>query len=130
MRFTRFFTIILLLLTGMTSSAQTWTNVTDLYIKNANFMQGDKFWEGTNFGKVSYAYNDAEFWSMNYVKYQEINGIPPGRYRVTLKGFYRIGDWTNDYSIYSSGDYSDYQNATFYCKTSLKDYSVKIVFLI
>ena len=75
MRFTRFFTIILLFLTGMTSSAQTWTNVTDLYIKNADFMQGDKFWEGTDFGKVSYAYNDAEFWSMNYVKYQEINGI-------------------------------------------------------
>ena len=126
MKLTRFYTIFLLLSIGMTANAQTWTNVTDLYIKNANFMQGDKFWEGTDFGKVSYAYNDAEFWSMNYVKYQEINGIPPGRYRVTLKGFYRIGDWTNDYSIYSSGDYSDYQNATFYCKTSLKDYSVKL----
>ena len=126
MSFTRFFTIILLFLTGMTSSAQTWTNVTNLYIKNANFMQGDKYWDGTDFGNVSYAYNNAEFYSTNYIKYQEIDGLLPGRYRVTLKGFYRIGDWSNDYSIYSSGDYSEYQNATFYCKTSAKNYSVKL----
>ena len=67
MKLTRFYTIFLLLSIGMTANAQTWADVTNLYIKNADFMQGDKFWEGTDFGKVSYAYNDAEFWSMNYV---------------------------------------------------------------
>lgn len=126
MKFTRFYTIFLFLLIGMMTNAQTWVDVTNMYIKNANFMQGDKYWEGTNFGKVNYAYKDAEFYSMNYYKYQNISGLPAGRYRITIKGFYRIGYPANDYAIYTSGDYSGSQNATFICQTSVKDYSIKL----
>ena len=126
MKFTKFHTIILSLLIGISANAQTWTDVTNLYIKNANFMQGDKYWEGTNFGKINSAYSDAEFYGMTYYKYQEISGLPAGRYRITLKGFYRIGDSSNDYSLYTSGSYSDSQYSTLFCQSSVNYYSAKL----
>ena len=124
MKLKRILTFLLLSALGMTANAQ-WTDVTNLYVKNADFMEGNTGWEGTNFWNVNSAYRNAEFWNMNYSKYQEINGLPAGRYRITMKGFYRIGDSSNDYSLYTSDDYSDYQNATLYCLTSVNSYSIK-----
>ena len=126
MKFNRFYTILSMCVLSAIASAQMWTDVTSLYVKNADFMQGNSCWQGTNFWNVNMGYKNAEYWNMNFTKSQEVTGLPAGRYRVTLYGFYRIGTSNNDYSLYTNNNYSNSQNATLYCNTSVNNYSTKL----
>ena len=122
MKFNRLYSIVLLFAISVVANAQSWTDVTNLFVKNADFMQGNAYWQGTNFWNVNIGFRDAEYWNMNFRKYQEITGLPAGRYRITMYGFYRIGTSGDDYSLYTSGSYQQSQNDTLYCKTSLGKY--------
>ena len=99
MMFNRLYSIVLLFAISVVANAQSWTEVTNLFVKNADFMQGNAYWQGTNFWNVNVGFKDAEYWNMNFRKYQEITGLPAGRYRVTMYGFYRIGGYNNEYSL-------------------------------
>lgn len=118
MMFNRLYSIVLLFAISVVANAQSWTDVTNLFVKNADFMQGDAYWQGTNFGNVNTGFRDAEYWNKNFTKYQEVSGLPKGTYRVTMYGFYRIGGYNNEYSLYTNDNYKNSQNDTLYCTTS------------
>lgn len=112
----------------VTANAQSWIDVTDDFIINPRYDGNDVStgWSGTELGAANPREN-AEHYSKNYNTYQEISGLTPGKYRLSLDAFYRMGDGKNDYSLYTSGNYSNYQHAELYATSSIKDYYVKIV---
>ena len=114
---------------GMTIAvnAQQWIDITDKYVKNPYFNGNDySYWEGTPLSG-NQAKDNAEFSNKNYDTYQEISGLKAGKYRVSLKAFYCMGNSTQDYDLYKSGNYSSKQNAQLYATSSIKDYFTPIV---
>ena len=53
MKFNRLYSIVLLFAISVVANAQSWTDVTNLFVKNADFMQGNAYWQGTNFWNVN-----------------------------------------------------------------------------
>ena len=108
-------------------NAQQWIDVTGKYVKNPSYT-GNSYsnWEGTKLGGNN-PKDNAEHFNKKYDTYQEISGLKPGKYRVSLKAFYRMGSAKDDYEAYSSGDYSSKQYAQLYATSSVQDYSAAIV---
>ena len=102
--------------------AADWIDLTNQYVKNPTFAGNDVTtgWQGTTFGTVNPREN-AEHYNKNFDTYQIISGLSAGHYRVSVQAFYRMGSADNDYSLYSSGNYADYQNAQLYATSSLED---------
>ena len=104
-------------------NAQQWIDVTEKYVKNPSYTGNDySYWEGTALGGYN-PKDNAEHYNKKYDTYQNISGLKPGKYRVSLKAFYRYGPAKQDYETYSSGDYSSKQYAKLYATSSIKDYS-------
>ena len=118
--------LLLLGASTLTGTAQTWIDVTDSYVTNPrydnNYLGG---WEGTTLGAVGQKEN-AEHYYKTYNTYQHLSGLTPGKYRLSLDAFYRIGNSSNDYALYTSGDYIYYQYAQLYATSSTGDYYVPI----
>ena len=107
--------------------AEEWIDITDDYVTNPTFKNNDRTtgWEGTPFGAAN-PWENAEHYQTNFDSYQNITGLQPGRYRVSVDAFYRMGSAYNDYSLYSSGDYADYQYAKLYATTSEGNFQTSI----
>ena len=120
---------LLLCCISLMSHAQVWIDMTDTYIINPRFDNNDRTtgWEGWEaFG----AYNpkeNAEHYQKSFNNYQTISGLQPGHYRVSLDAFYRIGNASNDYQLYTSGSYINYQSAKLYANSAKGDYETAIV---
>lgn len=122
----KLFTLLLLASASMTGWAQEWIDVTDAYVINPRYDNENAIgWEGTPLGFVNPKQN-AEHYSKTYNTYQTLQGVPAGKYRVSLSAFYRMGDANNDYTLYSSGNYTDYQHAQLYATSSIGDYHTLI----
>ena len=99
-------TLSITLLLGMASlasfAAEEWFDVTDKYVTNPRFDNNDikTGWEGTTFGATN-PFENAEHFNKNYDTYQTITGLTPGKYRVSVSAFYRMGSASNDYSLYN-----------------------------
>lgn len=121
-------TFLLFVMASLTGKAQQWIDMTDMYVINPRYDNNDRRtgWSGTELGAANPMEN-AEHYQTNYDTYQQITGLPAGRYLVSLDAFYRMGDSSNDYSLYSSGDYADYQYARLYATSSVGYYDVGIV---
>lgn len=121
-------TLMLMSLASFAAHAQdTWIDITDKYVVNPNFDNNDREtgWEGTPFG----AYNpreNAEHYEKTYNSFQTISGLSAGKFRVSLSAFYRMGSSSNDYSLYTSGDYKNQQHAKLYATSSKGDYETGI----
>lgn len=104
-----------------------WIDITTSYIVNPDFKNNDitTGWQGDGFGAANPKEN-AEHYQRNYNSYQTITGLRAGKYRVSMKGFYRMGSSTNDASLYSSGNYSGSQYAKLYANSSVGNYSTSI----
>lgn len=104
-----------------------WIDITEKYVKNPSF-EGNNYtyWEGTPFGSYNPVEN-AEHYNKTYDTYQTITGLKAGKYRVSLNAFYRMGSATNDYSLYTGGNYSSSQYAQLYGTSSKGDYHMAIV---
>ena len=107
----RLLSINIMLIACLVCNGQTWIDVTDTYIVNPRFDNDDRItgWSGTEFGAANPKEN-AEHFSKNYDTYQQLSGLSAGKYRLSLDAFYRMGDARNDYSLYTSNNYSDYQH--------------------
>ena len=104
-------------------NAQQWIDVTEKYVKNPSYTGNDySYWEGTALGGYN-PKDNAEHYNKKYDTYQNISGLKPGKYRVSLKAFYRYGSAKQDYETFSSGEYSSKQYAKLYATSSIKDYS-------
>ena len=124
----RYLFLLFGVLTSMAVNSQSWIDITDDYIINPRFDNNDRTtgWSGTELGAANPREN-AEHFSKTYDTYQQLSGLTSGKYRVSLDAFYRMGDANNDYSLYTSNNYSNYQHAQLYATSSIKDYYVKIV---
>ncbi len=110
--------IMLALAVNAARAAMTWIDVTDRYVTNPRYDGGSlSGWSGTPLGAVN-ARENAEHYQKSYDTYQTLEGLAPGKYRLSLDAFYRMGSAGNDYSLYASGDYRDYQYAELYASSS------------
>ena len=109
-------------------AAEEWFDVTDKYIVNPRFDNNDikTGWEGTSFS-ANNPFENAEHYNKNYNTYQTLTGLVPGKYRVRVSAFYRMGSASNDYTLYSGGNYQSSQNALLYAKTSLAEKTKALV---
>lgn len=107
----------------------TWTDVTEHYIVNPSFKDNDWYsgWEGTPFGAFNPMENAEHYWKA-FNTYQTLTGLPPGKYRLSLKAFYRSGEAQEDYDRYTNGDES-YRYAMFYAMTNENTFETPIVYL-
>ena len=112
-------TTLLLSTAALAGFAQVWIDVTDKYVINPRFDKNDikTGWEGTAFG-ANNPEGNAEHYNKNYDTYQTIEGLTPGKYRVSVSAFYRMGSASNDYSLYDGGNYKSSQHAKLYAKTA------------
>jgi len=97
------------------TSDRTWVDVTDDYVVNPRYDGNDlkTGWMGTGLGSANPKEN-AEHYNRLFDTYQQLSGLPAGRYRLSLNAFYRMGNSDNDYNLFKSGNYADYQNAQLY----------------
>ena len=106
---------------------QQWLDITEKFVKNPTYANNDySYWEGTRLSGANPEEN-AEHFNKTYDTYQTISGLKPGKYRVSLKAFYRMGTAKQDYELYKTGNYSANQYAKLYATSSVNDYSVSIV---
>ena len=120
-------TAIVVLEAFAANAQQEWLDVTEKYVKNPTYANNNySFWEGTPLSGYNPVEN-AEHFNKTYDTYQAITGLKAGKYRVRLKGFYRMGTASEDYALYKSGNYSANQYAKLYATSSIDDYSVAIV---
>ena len=122
------FTLIVLLFVPVCGfAAEGWMDVTNLYIKNAGYdnNNGD-YWEGTPLGFVNPKQN-AEHYQKDFDTYQDLVGLPAGRYRLSLKGYYRAGDSNSDYTHFTY-DGTKYRYANLYATSSVSTYSTPLVY--
>ena len=110
-----------------TAEAQTWIDVTDSYIQNASFdSNSGEGWEGDAWGFASPKQN-AEHFGMNFDTYQVLSGLLKGKYRLSMKGYYRAGSSTDDWNHYQN-DGDAYRYAQLYATSSIADYYTPIVY--
>ena len=124
----RILTTLFIAIATLTSYATPeWLDVTDKYVTNPRFDNNDikTGWSGTAF-TANNPFENAEHFGKNYDTYQTIKGLQPGKYRLSLNAFYRMGDAENDYALYKAGNYKSYQHALLYAKSSTAEKSVAI----
>ena len=73
------------------------TDYTSIVI-NPNFELGTDGWVGAPAIGGTDTNKSAEKWNATFDVYQTITGLPNGYYEMTIQGFYRVGDGTNDAS--------------------------------
>lgn len=78
-------------------SQEAGTDYTSLVI-NPDFEFGNIGWEGGPAINGTDANKCAERWNATFDVYQTITGLPNGYYEMSIQGFYRVGDGTNDAS--------------------------------
>lgn len=111
---------------GEPAKPQVEGNDYTVYIANSNYdTGGSSGWEGTQL-TVDEVAGNAEHFSKDYDTYQEITGLPAGRYTVGVQGFYRKGSYTEDYEYYKNGD-TEHNNALLYATSSVGSYSTPLV---
>lgn len=69
-----------------------WINVTDTYLKNADFSTGtNEGWtDGGGNPKVDGNWKNAEFYKTRQKATQKVFGLRPGNYKLTVRGFHRM----------------------------------------
>lgn len=113
--------------TSVTFADEMWIDVTDQYVKNARYDNNNAdYWMGTPLGFVNPMQN-AEHYQKSYDTYQDLSGLPAGRYRVSLQGYYRAGDHTADYNHFNY-DGDAYRYAELYGSSSRATFSSKLVY--
>ena len=98
------------------TSAQEWTDFTDVFFSNPRFKNGSTngwFMYSKPHDKVDGAVGFKAS-SVIYM-YQVADGMPKGKYRMTIYGYYRDGSATNDYSKSKNASYKGNSKAIYYC---------------
>ncbi len=83
-------------------------------LKNPDFSDGGEGWSGTSFTAASQGV--AEHYYKNFDFYQELTGLPNGRYQVSVQSFYRAGGKDDASAAHNNG--TEQLNAKFYANDS------------
>lgn len=83
----------------------TWTDVTDLFVVNPRFDNNStEGWKwGSNANSQKADFECFEFWNGYFQIRQDLSGLPPGLFRVSVQGYYRTGDNDVAYASYKNG---------------------------
>lgn len=97
--------IVALLSLPMMYAAKNWIDVTDQYVVNPGFENDlTTGWKWTsNAGSQKTGYGCMEFWNGTYDFYQTLNGLPDGKYRLSVQGYYRTTNNNDGYNHYQEG---------------------------
>lgn len=70
-----------------------WVDVTDAYLVNADYSMGtNEGWtDGTAAPTVNATWQNAEFYQSANSAAQKVLGLQPGKYKLTVRGYYRAG---------------------------------------
>ena len=70
-----------------------WVDITDEFLQNAGFDNNSTIgWTWTSDASSQKAdYDCMEFWNGTFDFKQQIDGLPVGKYRLSLQAFYRTG---------------------------------------
>ena len=115
------FILLTLAALPFSATAQSWLDMTDEYIINPSFENGNTGWTFTsNASSQAVNYQTMEFWNGTFNIYQEKN-VPNGQYRIHVQAYYRTGDNSYAYQEYTNGT----DNITAYLYAN--EYQQKIV---
>lgn len=82
-----------------------WVDVTSLFLTNPSFDNnstvGWDWWSNANSQQANF--DCFEFWNGIFTFGQELNGLIPGRYRLSVQGFYRTTENWTAYDAYQYG---------------------------
>ena len=71
-------------------------------LQNPDFINGGSGWSGTSFTAASQGV--AEHYNKTFDFYQELSGLPNGRYRVEVQSFYRAGNSSSAMAAHNAGN--------------------------
>lgn len=96
---------ILIILLPTILHAQTWIDLTDEYVVNPGFDGGlTTGWTWTsNAGSQRTGNGGMEFWNGIY-DFGQTTNVPNGRYRISMQGYYRVGENNPCYYEYLQGN--------------------------
>ncbi|MBP5772446.1 MAG: CotH kinase family protein, partial [Bacteroidaceae bacterium] len=88
----------LLLFAATTVGAQSWIDITSEYVRNTDYVSGN--YDGWTFvgaaGSTATRCNAQEFWN-GYWDFSQTVAVPQeGKYRVSVQGYYRVSDHSNE----------------------------------
>ena len=85
------------------TAAAVWTDVTQAFITNATFDEGntDGWITETQGGTVGVSANCMRFYDTTCTLSQQLNNLPKGKYRLSVQGFYRA--YGDSYEAYVNG---------------------------
>ena len=84
-------------------------------IENADFSQGTASWSTINAFTAANGYV-AEFWNKNFYMWQQIDGLPNGRYEVGVQSFFRYG--SRDAAFQAHRDGTEQLNAKLFANNA------------
>ena len=82
-----------------------WIDVTDIYLKNPRFDNNSTegwVWS-SNASSQKAEFECFEFWNGMFFFYQNLDGLLPGKYKISVQGYYRNGDNEPAYEDYLNG---------------------------
>ena len=129
-KITSLFATMAVLMTAPQMYADTgWVDVTDTYIMNPRFDNNDvSGWWGTQFSISGNSGENGEHYERLFDSYQDLTGLTPGHYRVSVQAYFRSGSADDDYTHYMSEDPTEYQMVQLYAQSS-SDYRFSLVAL-
>ena len=83
----------------------TWIDLTNSYVKNPNFDNNSR--EGwlvsANASSQNLNYECQEFWNGTFDIWQNLTDMPEGKYRISVQGYYRMGDNSPSLTAHQNG---------------------------
>ena len=124
-----FATIAVMMAASHVYAGTGWVDVTDTYITNPRFDNNDvSGWWGTQFSISGNSGENGEHYQRLFDSYQDLTGLTPGRYRVSVQAYFRSGDANTDYDHYTSQDPTEYQMVQLYATSTTDDqYSLVVL---
>ncbi len=89
-----------------TAATAEWTDVTNRYITNPNFNNGDGWYWQTSTGTAGIDKGNARFFSGSFDFYQTLGNLPKGHYRLSVQSFYRDGSKEEAWSAHQNNSES------------------------
>ena len=89
--------------------ADDWKDVTSVFIQNPGFEgNSTKGWTwASNAASQTVRAECMEFWQGSFNIWQELTGLPEGRYRLSVQSYYRPGNNNDSYARYLQGNYDN-----------------------
>ena len=101
-----------------------WVDVTDTYIMNPRFDNNDvSGWWGTQFNISGNSGEYGEHYERLFDSYQDLTGLTPGHYRLSVQAYFRSGTSDDDYQHSISSNPSEYQKVQLFMVDACQSFS-------